>query len=118
MVLKKAIELFELCLSEGVLSELEMVLARPQFAKYASAEALRAFVESVRQDGSLFPVSSADLEAVVPPCRDANDTMILALAHVATATMIVSSDKDLLVLSPWNGIPILTPAQFLAQKQI
>jgi len=36
------------------------------------------------------------------------------LAHHCGAALIVSSDKDLLVLHPWQGIPILTPAQCLS----
>jgi len=114
--LKKATDLFELCVSEGTLSELEMVLARPQFAKYGSDETLRAFVESVRSDGSMFSVSEADLETVEPACRDPKDNLFLALAVVAGAEIIVSSDQDLLVLHPWRGIAIFTPAQFLAQN--
>lgn len=78
--LKKAIDLFELCVSEGTLSELEMVLARPQFAKYGSAETFRTFVESVRRDGSMFSVSAADAAAVEPACRDPKDNLFLALA--------------------------------------
>jgi predicted nucleic acid-binding protein len=31
------------------------------------------------------------------------------------ADAMVSSDQDLLVLHPWRGVAILTPAQFLAQ---
>jgi hypothetical protein len=50
-----------------------------------------------------------------PPCRDKKDNFILALALVAQADAIVRSDHDLLALHPWNGIPILTPAQFVAQ---
>jgi predicted nucleic acid-binding protein len=32
--------------------------------------------------------------------------------------VIVSSDQDLLVLDPWHGIRILTPAQFLAWGEV
>ena len=115
LALKTAMELFELCLSEGTLSELEMVLARPKFAKYAPAEALRAFVESIRAEGSMFSISAVDLERVEPRCRDVEDHHILALAEVAEVDLIVSSDHDLLVLNPWRGIPIVTPAEFVAQ---
>ncbi|MGA9865203.1 MAG: hypothetical protein WBQ75_02045 [Acetobacteraceae bacterium] len=38
----------------------------------------------------------------------------LELALAAGATLIVSSDNDLLILSPWRGIPILRPAEYLA----
>ena len=113
--LRRAVVLFELCLSGATVSELETVLARPQFAKYAAAETLRAFIESIRAEGRMFSVSAADLEKVEPRCRDAEDHHVLALAIVAKVDLIVASDHDLLVLNPWRGIPILTPAQFLAQ---
>lgn len=118
LALKTALELFELCLSEGTLSELETVLARPKFARYAPAEALRAFIESVRAEGSMFSVSAADLEKVEPRCRDTEDHHILALAKVAEVDLIVSSDQDLLVLHPWRGIPILTPVQFVSEFSV
>jgi hypothetical protein len=116
--LEKAIELFELCVSERSLSELETVLSRPHFARYAPAEALRAFIESVRAEGSMFPVSAADLEKVEPRCRDVEDHHILALAEVAKVDLIVSSDHDLLALHPWRGIPILTPSQFVSRFSV
>lgn len=39
--------------------------------------------------------------------------MYLALAAASGATLLVSSDADLLVLDPWRSIRILTPAAFL-----
>ena len=52
-----------------------------------------------------------------PPCRDSRDNKFLALALIADADAIVSSDEDLLTLHPWRGIPILTPTQFLAEYE-
>ena len=46
-------------------------------------------------------------------CRDPDDDMYLELALAADAEMIVSGDADLLVLSPWRGIPILTASGYL-----
>jgi predicted nucleic acid-binding protein len=97
------------------MEELEEVAARPSFAKYATAEARSDFVSYVRRNGEIFQVSATDAAAVGPCCRDVNDNHILALAQVAEVAVIVSSDRDLLVLSPWNGIPVLTPAEFLAE---
>ena len=48
-------------------------------------------------------------------CRDPNDDMVLERAMVSGTQFIVSGDKDLLVLDPYNGIRIVTPAEFLAQ---
>jgi putative PIN family toxin of toxin-antitoxin system len=49
-------------------------------------------------------------------CRDPNDDMVLECAVVAGGAIIVSGDKDLLVLNPYEGIRILTAAEFLAAE--
>jgi hypothetical protein len=90
------------------------VLSRRKFDRYLDQEQRQAFVVKLRQEVSLFVVEYGDAAAVEPPCRDATDNKFLALALAAEADAIVSSDEDLLVLHPWRGIPILTPAEFLA----
>ncbi len=40
-------------------------------------------------------------------------TKYLELAIAASATSIISGDKDLLVLNPWRGIDVLSPGAFL-----
>ncbi|MBK9345836.1 MAG: hypothetical protein IPN06_05050 [Burkholderiales bacterium] len=47
------------------------------------------------------------------PAGIKKDAKFLALARACSAAALISSDADLLVLSPWNGIPITTPAAFL-----
>jgi len=48
-----------------------------------------------------------------PVCRDPDDDTFLACAAVGRVHAIVSGDKDLLVLSEFRTIPILTPRQFV-----
>ena len=45
--------------------------------------------------------------------RDPTDDRILELAVSGNARSITTGDKDLLVLHPFQGIEILTPALFL-----
>ena len=45
-------------------------------------------------------------------CRDPKDDKFLELAVNGRADVIVSGDADLLALSAFQGIPILTPALF------
>lgn len=47
-------------------------------------------------------------------CRDPNDDMILECAVIAGASIIVTGEKDLLVLDPFRGIRVLTPGEYLA----
>jgi putative PIN family toxin of toxin-antitoxin system len=50
-----------------------------------------------------------------PVCRDADDDVILATAGADKAALIVTGDKDLLVLGNYLGIPIVTPAECLVR---
>ena len=59
-------------------------------------------------------------ELVVPTqtvsaCRDPKDDKFLEAALAAQTDCIVSGDADLLVLTPFQDIPILRPAEFLAR---
>lgn len=59
------------------------------------------------------------LEEIVEPvdvpkvCRDPDDDQVLAAAHDGAAEVIVTGDRDLLVLEWYNNIEILTPAMFI-----
>lgn len=47
-----------------------------------------------------------------PTCRDPDDDNIIATAIAAKADCLITGDKDLLVLNPFDGITILNPAEF------
>jgi predicted nucleic acid-binding protein len=47
--------------------------------------------------------------------RDASDDKVLALGVTAQADATISGDRDLLDLVSHEGIPDLTPVQFLVQ---
>ncbi len=115
--LEKAFNVCQLCVRENLLAELTTVLNRPRVTKYGSRAAFDALMDSLRRKTTLFPLSASDLADIHPSCRDAKDNHILALASVAKAAVIVTSDQDLLILNPWNGIPILSPSEFLAKTE-
>lgn len=49
----------------------------------------------------------------ISACRDPTDDKFLEVAVNCRADIIVSGDAELLVLSPFRGIPIVTPAAFV-----
>ena len=51
----------------------------------------------------------------VQACRDPKDDKFLEAALAGHADCIVSGDADLLDLTPFENIPILRPAKFLAR---
>jgi len=48
-------------------------------------------------------------------CRDPRDDKFLALAVCGRSEVLISGDKDLLVLHPFQDISILSPADFMQQ---
>lgn len=94
--------------SEPLVDELEHVLDRAKFDQYVSREIREAFLVSLIRESRLVEIAEA-----VRACRDANDDKILELAVNGHAEFIVTGDADLLILNPFRGIRIVTPAEFL-----
>ncbi len=49
----------------------------------------------------------------ITACRDPKDNIVLEVAVAGQADFIVTGDNDLLVLHPFEGIPIVGPSEFL-----
>ena len=102
---------YRLVYSESLLAELVDVLGRPRIRdKYG-----------IGTDDVATVLTLIDLrgELVVPRrridvCRDPKDNQVLEAAVAGRADIMVSGDDDLLVLNPFEGIPIVVPAAFLA----
>jgi uncharacterized protein len=116
-VLLEALATCDVCASAETLAELKHVLDREKFDRYLDRDSRREFVALIRRHAHLFSVQNAELEAIDPPCRDPKDHQFLALALTAEVDVLVSSDEDLLVMHPWRGIAIMTPAEFLARSK-
>jgi uncharacterized protein len=94
--------------SRDLLDELETRLARPKFSKYMDDAQRRAFVADLALTAVL-----VDVRGVVRLCRDPDDDKLLEIIVAGGADCLVTADQDLLVLNPFQGVPILTPAGFL-----
>lgn len=86
---------------------------RPKFDRYLSLAERMTLLKGFEQIS--FPVIPS-IEVTL--CRDPKDDKFLSLALSANAECITSGDQDLLLLADSFPIQILTPAQFLEQKQI
>ena len=105
---EKALMNFEVCASAETLAELEEVLSRSKFDRYAPVAQRQAFVAGYRVYAEIIEVT-----ATVSDCPDPKDNIFLALAETAGAELILSSDPHLTGMHPWRGIPIPPPAAFL-----
>jgi predicted nucleic acid-binding protein len=50
-------------------------------------------------------------------CRDPDDDVVLATALVGKAQVIVTGDKDLIILKSYQEIPIIRPTDFWQFEQ-
>ena len=93
-----------------LLEELTDVIARPFFSQRLSS--IRKTVRQVLADYIEIVELVEPLE-VPRIVRDPDDDHVLACALTAKAQIIVSGDKDLLDLTEYQGIPILTTTDAL-----
>lgn len=95
--------------SDETFAELAIRLAKPKFDPYRTPEQMDLFLDWLVELGE-WVTPGFDVTA----CRDADDDKFLAIALSAEADCLVSGDKDLLDLHPFEGLPVMTPADFLA----
>lgn len=103
----------QLLTSEPLLAELADVLLRDKFAGVMRQAGLAGsqLVEDIVRIAYI--VEPASLPR--PVCRDPEDDVVLATALAGRADIIVSGDKDLLVLGSFQGIPISDARSALAR---
>ena len=94
--------------SESTLEELADVLGRSKFDPYLRLDERQQFLRLLARIVEMPPITHR-----FSVCRDASDNKFLDLAVSGAADVIVTGDRDLLDLHPFEQIPILTPAAFL-----
>ena len=100
-----------LLLSDPTFDELVTRLARPKFSPYLDDASRIVFLEALSAVAVWI-----EIEGVPLGCRDPADDKYLETALRGGADAIVTGDRDLLVMDPFDGIPILTPAAWLARQ--
>ena len=103
-----AVNQHQLLASEATKAELVRVMAKPYLARVIAP----AFTTWLTQ--TINAAETVEIKTSITDCRDEDDNKFLELAVNGHADIVVSGDDDLLCLHPFRGIPILTPAAFLA----
>ena len=108
----KAIDHGEVIISTPVLLELAEVLARDKLNKYLTEQERMRFLVALLKESELVRITEQ-----IDDCRDPSDNKFLELAVCGEADVLITGDDDLLVLSPFRGIDVLTPRDFLNLTQ-
>jgi putative PIN family toxin of toxin-antitoxin system len=101
----------KLLLSFPISDELEDVIRRKKFDRYATPEARLQFLKTIIQEAIFIEITVS-----VNDCRDLRDNKFLELALSGQAECIISGDDDLLVLHPYKGVRIINPRTFLDEE--
>jgi uncharacterized protein len=99
----------ELILSETLLAELIEHTTRAKFNRYFTQEKARTLIDLLINAGLIFP------DSVLPEqvCRDPDDDYLLALCKTARAHVLLTGDKDLLVLEKHGRTRIMNARTFV-----
>ncbi len=92
-----------LCFSETLIQEVLSVFLRFK----ATLKAIQVFQDIV-SNSELF-----DPDQNIKACRDPKDDFLLDLCEVSEAELLITGDKDLLVLKQWEITQIVTPKEFM-----
>ena len=101
---------FQIVLSEATLEEIVTVLHRPKLAHYFAGDALMDFLATLARVSEFVTPAQT-----ITACRDPKDNKFLEVALASRASILLTGDKDLLPLHPFQGIDIL-PAGELARR--
>lgn len=104
----KAVDHYQILISEETTAEFDDVASREKFEDYFEEEEREVFEELLHREARLVEVTEA-----IEASRDSDDDKFLELAVTGGAGVIVSGDKDLLVLDPFRDIRIVRPRAFV-----
>jgi uncharacterized protein len=96
--------------SDPLIDELEDALAKPYFARALSPERRQRSIALVRSRATIVPVTVAVHGIASHP----EDDVVLATALSGGAQFLITSDHDLLGLGEYEGLYIVSAAQFLS----
>lgn len=98
----------KILISDDTLMEIGEILSREKLDRYVSIEDRQEFIR-------LLARISENVEIIrrVKACRDPKDDKFLELAVNGDADTIITGEKDLLVLNPFENIRIIKPADVI-----
>ena len=102
-----------LLFSDETFDELRTRLLLPKFDRYVGRKGRAVFLAQLEAVSEWVPIAGAKLG-----CRDPDDDKLLETALMGAAHCLVTGDRDLLEMPPFQNIPILTPAGFLDLRTV
>ncbi len=99
-----------LLFSDETFDELRTRIQRSKFDRYVSKSLRDAYLLQLLAVSDWVSITNSRLG-----CRDPDDDKLLETAIMGKADCLVTGDGDLLDMSVFQDVPILTPTEFLSQ---
>ncbi len=109
-VFELCLEQHELIICESLLREIDVKL---RHKIKVPAPVVAEYLQLLRSNAEILTPLAVDPQS----CRDPDDLMILGLVSPENVEVIVTGDKDLLVLDSYKGVPVITPREFWEQER-
>ena len=100
-----------LLFSEETFDELRNSILRPKFDRYVDRKGREVYLAQLQAVSEWISITGAAMG-----CRDPDDDKLLETAVPGEANCLITGDGDLLAMSPFGGIPILSPSAFAALR--
>ncbi|MCY3760990.1 MAG: putative toxin-antitoxin system toxin component, PIN family [Gemmatimonadetes bacterium] len=97
--------------SEETFDELKTRIDSSKFDNFISREDRSVFLAQLDPVSEWVSIVGAKLG-----CRDPDDDKLLETALMGEAECVVTGDQDLRAMSPFQNIPILSPADFVGRR--
>lgn len=97
-----------LLFSDATFDEFRTRIQRPKFDRYVSKGLRDAYLSQLLAVSDWVSITHSRFG-----CRDPDDDKFLETAILGEADCLVTGDGDLLEMSPFAGLPVLTPTEFL-----
>lgn len=109
-VMELCLERHEIILGEAILQDIREKLIKKIKVPAPTAD---AYLKMLRCHSELHEPEAVDAGI----CRDPDDNAVLGLVPPSGAEVIISGDKDLLVIGRYKGAKILSPRQFWEENK-
>ncbi|MEW8959264.1 MAG: putative toxin-antitoxin system toxin component, PIN family [Moorella sp. (in: firmicutes)] len=101
----------EVVVSPAVITEYMGVFLRPKFAKVGTVEERQQLLEGfINLENTILVLPDVEVNAIN---ADPSDNRFLECAKTGETNSLISGDSHLLALEEYEGIPIITPGQFI-----
>jgi putative PIN family toxin of toxin-antitoxin system len=110
ILLLEQTKILTIAMSQQLLNELERTFNKPKLQPKLKALGLivSTLMNLIRESVVLYVID----EMTVPELRDPDDSIVLATAIAAKADVIITGDRDLLILAEYQDINIMSARDF------